>query len=362
MDAFRLALPGGERNVKMLLACSGGLASSVLVEIVYTASQRTRGKYQLPIVVHVDETTYQASEAEKANERLAFLKVACPEMTFIERTLDEINHYAGPVKQNLIKDERPTAEAVDRLAACLDTLPSMTSQQDMLSLYRERLLLETAKEQGCSAIIYGNSGTSLAAKTLSLTTKGRGYALPWETADHSLSHSGIWSVRPMKGLLNTEIQVYAKLINMPAPQFQSPQAGKANSIDELTRGYFETLEEQFPSLVATVVRTTNKLVEPLPRDQALGDCKVCGMSYRQGARKWLRDITVNTAAPPTDTIETTTTEQHPNGGDVQEDLCYGCVVATRGAKQNLRWPTFPIDQSRQNDTNVILKEYELKDH
>lgn len=364
MDAFRAGLDPAERNNRMLLALSGGLSSSVLVDLAYTAIARTRGKYEMPVILHVSESGFSDCDQDSKEAMIAYLKENYPDIRFIERQMDEIDQYLSSFvplgTEEHVRADGGASQATT-LRACLAALPSNTSQEDVLALYRDRLILETAKEQQCSAIIFGNSATSLAAKTLSLTAKGRGYALPWETADHSLSHSGIWSVRPMKGLMATEIQKYANLIGLPSSNTTRRRSGKASSIDDLTQRYFENLEAQFPSLVATVVRTTNKLVEPVSREKALGDCKICGMTYQDGARKWLRDITVDEAAPLEQLSAIAT---NGAGTEETEDFCYGCVVALRGVRSNVNWPTFEehaVRGHRKHDKESVLDEFELQE-
>lgn len=345
----------------MMLAVSGGLSSSVLVDLVYTAVLRTRGKHEMPIVLHVDDVDYTGTSNAHV---IDILRRKYPEMQFLERVLDKSTTFSG---SEAVANTVSTSQSNDKtqpesqLRQCIASLTSKTSQEDMVALYRDRLILRTAREQNCEAVLFGNSATSLAAKTLSLTAKGRGYALPWETADHCLSHTGIWNIRPLKGLMQSELLIYSRLIQFPVDLEIAVKSGKPNSIDHLTQRYFVNLEEQFPSLVATVVRTTNKLVEPVAREQALGDCQICGMSYRHGARKWLRDITVSQSAPdesgtgPSIPYEETTSEP--------ENLCYGCVVALRGAKGELQWPMLRDPEGpqikRNNDKQSILDEFEL---
>lgn len=370
VDAFRLNLPSGEKGVKMLLALSGDISSSVLVDLVYTSTKRTRGRYEMPIICYIDEAGYcDADVLQSRRTMLQHLKKNYTDLEIIERAMDEVDHYtAASIHLGPTSDLRTADLGLDArtpLKECIRNLSSKTSQEDVFALYRERLLLETAKENNCTAIMFGNSATSLAAKTLALTAKGRGYALPWETADHALSHTGIWTVRPMKGLMHNEIRMYAEMIDLPyAVRDSTVAASKATSIDELTVRYFQALEEPFPSLVATVVRTTNKLVEPVPREQALGQCKICGMTFREGAKAWLRDITVDEAAPLGGDA------QHPlvspAAADSVESLCYGCVVALRGLKADLAWPTFgsgqgPVPSGRNHDKKQLLQEFELED-
>ena len=362
IDAFRLDLGQGDANPRLILAVSGGMSSTVLVDLVYTAVQRTRGRYHMPVILHINDLEYYQEDSNHIANSLSYIKENYPDMDFVERSMVEVDRYMTS-SVHLTPDHttgNSHVEALDDLTSplkeCIAALPSRTSQEDVLALYRERLILETAKERDCAGILFGNSATSLAAKTLSLTAKGRGYALPWETADHALSHSGIWSIRPMKGLLRSEVRTYAQLIGVPLPSPSISTSGKPTSIDHLTQRYFENLETQFPSLVATVVRTTNKLVEPVAREKALGDCKICGMSYQEGARKWLRDITVTQPAPNPEITD----ESSILGGQVKEDFCYGCVVAVRGIKSEMAWPTFKV-LGRGNSVQDVTNEFELQD-
>lgn len=372
IDAFRLELPQNQRNIKMLLALSGGLASAVLVDLVFTSVRRTRGKYEMPTIIYIDDTEYTGQDRQAIRSMLDTLKLRYCDMTFLERPMSDVEHYAiaGAHRTRFPSRSGETSrQTIQSLEECIALLPSKTSQEDMLALYRERLLLETAREHSCEAILFGNSATALAAKTLSLTAKGRGYALPWETADHAMSHTGVWSVRPLKGLMSAEVEIYGRLMGLSTTLCEKVCAGssrKAGSIDELTQRYFHNLEEQFPSLVATVVRTTNKLVEPVPRDQALGDCEICGMSYQEGARQWLADITVSEPAPVQQGQDENCSDEEAHGTQdpVAENFCYGCVVALRGIKTEVNWPIFKHDtegvQSRQHGTESLLKEFEIE--
>lgn len=353
IDAFRLELEAGQKDVQMLLALSGGECSIVLVDLAYTSIVRTRGKYALPIVLHIDDSEYTGQSHTHVTLQIDLLKQKYPELTFIIRPMHDIDEY---VTESYIREERDKLS----LRNCIAALPSRTSQEDMLTLYKERLMIETAREYGCRAILFGNSATSLAAKTLALTAKGRGYALPWETTDHSLAHSGIWSVRPLKGLLTKEIQTYSELLELNVqPRRQRSALPQATSIDELTKQYFDNLEAQFPSLVATVVRTTNKLVEPVPPNEALGKCTICGMTYKSDAKRWLSDITVSEATP--EHFEVDDGPSHSADRHISS-LCYGCTVALRGAKVEHSWPLLAkAVGSRENTAHKVVAQYELQD-
>lgn len=367
-DAWRLEFPNGEKNVKILLALSGGLSSSTMLEMAYSSVKNTRGRYQMPVVLHIDESQYLGAAAcEDQVGRIAWLQTHCPDMQYVHRKLQDVDCLADSemrvntdlngVSNRIVKSAEPNPSLRDAIAS----LSSKTSQGDMLSLYRDRLIQKTAMELGCQAIYFGDSATTAAAKTLALTAKGRGYTLPWTVADYCISEESLWSVRPMKQILTSEIFDYAKLIGIPA-NVPNVRLGRATSIDELTQRYFNGLQEQFPSLVSTVVRTTNKLVEPVKAEDALGSCCICGTSFTTNARQWLSDITVSEPAPNDYTLSSGQLQPHYDDSvDTTQLLCYGCEVALRGSKGSASWPVLNVTQSssRKHTVGMVLQEYEI---
>lgn len=332
MDNFRATLISAEEvQGKHCIAFSGGQASRVLLDMYVSTVHRTRGKYAMPSVIHV-----KGCDASSDID-LESLREYYDECTFVERSIDDIVPLGNDAT----------------LSDCIGGLNSATAQIDLLRLYRDRLVVEIAQEQGCTAVLWGDSATRLAAKTLGLTAKGRGYALPYEVADHIKGTQGIWAVRPLKDLFNREITLYASLSNLSAPPRTIDNPRKAVSIDDLTTRYFDNLEESFPSLVATVVRTTNKLVEPVTGSAGSSFCVVCGIPWNVNAKEWLAHITVD--EPPPGRARTLGTH---NGTSDRDDLCYGCHVALRGTDPAVQWPTL---LRREAVKDAVLKEFELRD-
>lgn len=85
-----------------------------------------------------------------------------------------------------VDEEKGGSDTFDKkevLMHLLSSLPSTTSRMDILSILRTRLIVEIAKKEGCAAVLWGDSTTRLAQKTLAETAKGRGFSIPWQTAD-----------------------------------------------------------------------------------------------------------------------------------------------------------------------------------
>jgi cytoplasmic tRNA 2-thiolation protein 2 len=169
----------------------------------------------------------------------------------------------------------------DRLQHLLGSLGSATSQADARNLLERRLLVEHAKAHSCEAILWSDSTTKLAEKTLAETAKGRGFALPWIIADGESPH-GVSFYHPLRDLLNQEIEAYISFLGSAVEDVVAKSVVKPavstrhTTIDDLMTQYFASVEREYPSIVANVVRTTAKLEAALLRE-AEQQCELCEM-------------------------------------------------------------------------------------
>ncbi|KAL8940501.1 MAG: hypothetical protein Q9216_002788 [Gyalolechia sp. 2 TL-2023] len=176
-----------------------------------------------------------------------------------------------------------------RLEVFLAGLPSATSRVDMIGILRSRIITAFAEENHCESIVYGDSTTRLAERTLTETAKGRGGALPWLTADGHTPHK-TKAVYPMRDLLRKEIIAYTAMTDPPLtplvledkPGTTTSVSSKDTTIEELMGQYFASVEQNYPSIVANVVRTSSRLAAP-SLDPAEGRlCRVCRVPLAEG--------------------------------------------------------------------------------
>jgi cytoplasmic tRNA 2-thiolation protein 2 len=214
--------------------------------------------------------------------------------------------------------QRPASE---RLQALIGSLPSATSRADVVATLKTRLLVDVAKINGCEGILFGDSTTRLAEKTLTETAKGRGFSLPWQISD-GMSPYGITFNYPLRDLLKKELMKFSKitpllndLIIYREPSIFSASS-KQTTIDDLMIQYFESVEENYPSIVANVVRTSSKL-KPLTGDET-EDCGMCGLPVAEG----------------TDGIFGGGGDQNSDSRPARDNrlkiLCYGCSRSING--------------------------------
>lgn len=264
------------------------------------------------------------SAGDETIEHLNFVKQRYPQHTYHSSPLEDIYQYpsiSSAGYEVLNGDE--TKSHSERLQTFLSSLPSATSKADMINVLRTRLIVEFAKSNDCECIVWGDSTTRLAEKTLAEAAKGRGFSLPWQTADGPSPH-GIMFVFPLRELLRKEIIAYSQSVSPPlTPLILEAPAGtqvsassRTTTIDDLMAQYFSSVEISYPSIVANVVRTSSKL--QAPQSTTSTPCQICGLPIdpeAQGLDGWGGDQAAASTRVPEDAAASS---QSPT-------YCYGCA-------------------------------------
>ncbi|ORY17082.1 cytoplasmic tRNA 2-thiolation protein 2 [Clohesyomyces aquaticus] len=334
METLRVrhSAPGQQR--KVLLPLSFGVSSVVLLHVLdhhlkTQASKTGRTGFSIA-ALSVDDSMILKAPVSYL-QLMARIQEQYPGHEYSSLPLHDVFRLL-PADSSLFALTTDTNVSTDtppeqRLAALLNSLPSATARADVISTLRTRLIVEHAKSLGCEGILWGDSTTKLAEKTLSETAKGRGFSLPWRTADGE-SPFGITFNYPLRDLLKKELVAFARLNEPPLSPLvlensgasrQASMSSKDTTIDDLMKQYFESVEEKFPSIVANVVRTTSKLKANSIRETDLR-CHLCSMPVsdgRFGIHGWGGDQQDGIAGAPV--------------GD-GENLCYGC---TRSIPQSI---------------------------
>ncbi|KAF7865213.1 hypothetical protein EAF04_006190 [Stromatinia cepivora] len=315
---------------KLLLPLSFGPSSSCLLHMLdghlETQHERTnRVSYEL-FVVHIDLYVDDA-DREASAALLQKYKNQYPRHSYSSYGLQEALQLEGIDWKSLGISDLPTqdtkASSLD-LQKIVSSLSSATSRADIVSTLLNRLLVDVAKRNDCESILFGDTTTRLAERTLTETAKGRGFSLPWQVSDGP-SPYGIGFLYPLREILKKEIMTFSTS-SSPLPElvvYQEPSShisasSKSTTIDDLMAQYFESVEENFPSIVANVVRTSSKL-KPIT-DHISKGCGICGLPVAEG----------------TDGIYGWGGDQNPDSRPSREDissntvLCYGCSRSING--------------------------------
>ncbi|CAK4031160.1 Cytoplasmic tRNA 2-thiolation 2 [Lecanosticta acicola] len=284
MESFRVrhSEPGKER--KLLLPFSPDASSVALLHILSQQlrlqSERTgRTGFKL-CVMHV---LHEHDTEARARRAFAAIKARYPEHAYQSTFLSQV--LAADDVSSLFPDLPPneSLQSADthHLQAILRSTRSATARQDLEEILRRRLIVQCAKEQDCEAVVWEYSTTKLAERTLAETAKGRGFSIPWAVSDGE-SRLGIPFYYPMRELLRKEIEAYVSFLDPPFDHTLlqatvKPAVSTRNTtIDDLMGQYFDSVERDYPSIVANVVRTAGKL-----RSSTLSEveqqCELCNM-------------------------------------------------------------------------------------
>ncbi|KAL1597682.1 Cytoplasmic tRNA 2-thiolation protein 2 [Paraconiothyrium brasiliense] len=291
MDSFRVRNADPNRQRKLLLALSLGTSSVTLLHILdhllETQTSKT-GRTGFGLKVLFVETERKAVHQDLLTRvRQAYPKYDIASLPlhdvfrFVQGTTDSLSDLLPTAK---LREEVPPADKLEHL---FSSLTSATARADVLATLRTRVVVEHAKSSGCEGILWGDSTTKLAEKTLAETAKGRGFSLPWHVADGD-SPFGLTFNFPLRDLLKKEIVSYVDIVGHPLPSLvfetaptQASMNSKNTTIDDLMKQYFESVEENFPSIISNVVRTTGKL-EATPTTTETSKCGLCSMPVGDG--------------------------------------------------------------------------------
>ena len=308
---------------RILLPVSFGVSSICLLYVLdeHLKNRLEQGRHAgfTLQVLHIDQ--YCLGSASIQDQSTA-LKQRFPAYQFSSMLLEDFWDYNMNIGNFLDEtQQRDVAELSsnsEKLQYILSTTRSPTSKADLIAVLRRRLTAAFALQHSCTAILYGDTTTRLAERTLSETANGRGVLLPQLTTD-GYAPDGVPVIYPARDVLKKELNLYAQVTEPPLSTLivedkrSHPAASaKDNTIDGLMRQYFQSVEEAYPSIVANVVRTTGKLNAP-PMDQAALTCELCQQTV--GTAHWggYQEAGSSSAAGGT-----------PDQLGVKS-LCYGCT-------------------------------------
>lgn len=328
MENYRLKYAAPDQPQQLLVPVSLGVSSTVLLHVLHHLQNRQltsqgRSGYDLH-VLNVEVSSAETSAAHGFDT----LRQAYPRHKYTIIPFNSIFRYdkeIGSVISELSApgfEDQPSKTDQERLDSFISSLSSSTSRTDIEYTLLMRLIVAFAKDQGCSGILWGHSDSRLAGRVLADVAKGRGSALSWQICE-GMSPSGLYYNFPLRDLFKTELQIYSTMLPERVSQVIIPDrpvadsscATKSMSIEELMAQYIETQGAKYPSIMANVVRTVNKLESPSVQEHDI-KCSLCQMP--------IMDIGEDLVVPKD--------AEAPNGaavagesGKKQGNYCYGCA-------------------------------------
>lgn len=307
----RIIFPGE----RVLLAVSGGPSScSMLHQVQQGLSVNAHKKLRFsPGIVFIDEGAVTKRSLEERNKTNTELKALFELTGFpfhiipLEEVLElptsvltqphlpsteyptsykvavgEFEQNQSPVVQPEVQ-QRALADVKENhtleLQRLMASVKTHTAREELLSTIRQHLLLHTARSEGYSKLMLGDSCTRLAVKLLSNISLGRGAQAALDTGFSDSRYGDVIAVRPMRDYSAKEIAYYNHLFHVPSvfiPGLDFKTSDK-DSIQRLTESFVTKLQSDFPSTVSTIYRTSEKLQTACQGPSALDDSPRCVM-------------------------------------------------------------------------------------
>lgn len=274
MESFRVRNSDPSVQRTLLLPLSFGPCSTGLLHVL---SQHRQGQVERTgrpgYKIHVLHAA-EALEAGVTEPLIAELTRRYPDHVYSTIGLTDL--LKGEDLTVVSEDGESASDPLD-LTAFLASSKSATSRADVSRILLRKGITAFAQKHDCEAILWGDSTTRLAERTLAETAKGRGYSLPWIMAEGQ-SSSSLPSYYLVRDLLSKEMDQFAGYTTPPlhdimvANDAKPATSTKNTTIDDLMNQYFVSVERDFPSIVANVVRTTGKLVAPI---DVARHCELC---------------------------------------------------------------------------------------
>ncbi|XP_041644833.1 cytoplasmic tRNA 2-thiolation protein 2 [Cheilinus undulatus] len=307
----RIIFPGE----KVLLAVSGGPSScSMLRQVEEGLSKNAHNKLRfLPGIVYIDEGGALGQSIEERQRTVAELhtvfKATCLPFHIVplEQVLDlpssvlatgppalerpastykaAVGHFIQSDSSNCLStaEQKETSlpevegSRTQLLQQLIGSASTLTAKEDLLNTLRHHLLVHTARTEGYSKVMLGDSCTRLAVKLLTSVSLGRGAQLAQDTGFSDSRYGDIILVRPMRDYSAKEIAFYNHMFKVPSvfvPSLETKTPEKA-SIQRLTEGFITKLQADFPSTVSIIYRTGEKLQTACKSSSTTDHCDRC---------------------------------------------------------------------------------------
>ncbi|KAH8822991.1 hypothetical protein DL96DRAFT_1620078 [Flagelloscypha sp. PMI_526] len=295
----------------LLLGFSGGLGSSVLLDLVHSSYYEAREDvssesdprlrpWTRAIVCYVEI----CAAFPQLNDRTEEMRMAAsryPNFDFEAIRLEDAfdsNSAAGVDLANedlniVHFSEPPSSDPITRLRNYLSALPTQTAVASAVQTLIRVLLLQRAKAEACTHVFFGTSLTSVAVNLISSISQGGGFTVREEAEEvwtQPRSKRRIILTRPLRDIGSKECAYWAWWMQLPMVG-KSAISDHKQSIGTLTKDFIIGLERDYPSTVSTITKTCAKLA---PKKGTDGTCLLCQRPAQQGVQEWKARISIRT--------------------------------------------------------------------
>ncbi|KAK7113947.1 cytoplasmic tRNA 2-thiolation protein 2-A-like isoform X1 [Littorina saxatilis] len=378
----------------VLVAYSGGPASSALLHFLQEGKKEGKLRFTVT-VVHIDELALVSVSDKERQEKVQEVVEIVQQrgfpllLTSLECAMDMVKPEAGESSQAPEMCKEVTSEKEvdalanpdkgDKLKKLLDSLPSISAKEEFIRVLRNQVLLGVARERGFTKVVVGDTATALSVRIMTDMAKGKGSQVSFDTTIGDKRYGDVMVVRPIRDLNMKEVEAYNRLQNVESISIPhiADQWHKSNSIEQLTAHFIHGLQENFPSTVPNIVRTSDKLghqdIESLPEK-----CSLCEspLDTDVGEASALRAVEVcerllqkdGASRSQSQAAQSSDCTQHDRvaADNMKASLCYGCRLTVKGLRDVSLLPTHVVQKSQsrclsRDEMRAQISEFLLDD-
>lgn len=275
-----------QNGFRVLIACSGGVSSLALVQMVKQGLELENHHRRLrfvPVITHIcDSSTFLPNE-DRFNES----------NDVSQQILDHLKTYqfetyAGRIELIFSSPEESGAKFITSDlslpkvdATCLGEIKSMlcslsdeSNKEELIRRMRHRALMMIAAVAKCDVIFLASSATKLATQLIVDVAQGKGNQIHLETgfADDRLDRP---LLKPLRDLTKKELtyyNLYHKIKPFTITNLHTLQNTKV-TIGKATESFITSLERDFPATVFSVCRISTKVKSKRTEGEK---CILCG--------------------------------------------------------------------------------------
>lgn len=423
-DIFKVSYQkdGSHRINKISLALDFESSSLVCLDIITQVLREQlrqhRGKYGFTIdVISVYKTKEEFKKFQESWKALTTCDRYCEDgiLKYFKIHFIDVNEFIKGtdllqivlhnVEFNAMADKYIIADndiedfSVSKLLA---SFPDRNTKEDFMQFIITHIAKKLAYQLKSEVIIWGHSMTKLADSILSLVIKGRGSQVAETLDDESLDKNFdnvFKNLYPMKDILLSEIDAYCtitklddfvvnydvnptlmidkeKLSSSESPVNNKNLIIKNMTINEIVSKYYNDMEDDYSNIIATVLRTGDKLQPPEQTLENPEKCSICSATIYDNSSEWLKAITITEGHPIENEQEEdyfelwkkssigAETEKHMSlkekvwsQGNIAS-LCYGCIINLNNGKgKNIIWP-----KKDEIELEKVLNDFQLSDN
>ncbi|XP_006459409.1 hypothetical protein AGABI2DRAFT_65827 [Agaricus bisporus var. bisporus H97] len=343
---------GLKASRNLLIGLSGGLGSSVLLDVIqktYLSPRERQQGDQNPngitcpwskiFVVYVDISGIMIGAPDESSLVEQFVKRHSTKMEYVRVKLeDAFDQARSPgLRKILLKVlSSSTCSPLVSLKTYIESLPTQTAISSAIQALIRVLLLHTAALTHSSHLLLGTSLTSLSISLISSISQGGGYSIREETQEEWTYRiqddieQTVRVIRPLCDVGMKECAFWAWWCGFKVVGKHRYSSGRQD-IGALTRDFSMGLEKDYPSTVSTIARTCNKLTT---KGDTSMKCLICQRPAQSGTQDWKQNISIRSYSdispedvPPGHVnLASRASDDLPpsNPHSIASSMCYAC--------------------------------------